>query len=145
MQGINRDRQLVWEQQPDDFLDQATIEADGTMVQTYGEKNQGMGINRKGQWGYHPLVVTLAETQELLYIANRGGNRPSHEGSAIHFVSAISLCKEAGFRKIRLRGDTDFSSTAHLDHWDRAGVTFILGYDANKTLVGIADSLSETA
>jgi hypothetical protein len=145
MQGINRARQIVWKQQPDDFLDQATIEADGTMVETYGEKKQGMGINHKGQWGYHPLVVTLAETQEILYIANRGGNRPSHEGSALYFDSAISLCKEAGFRKIRLRGDTDFSSTAHLDRWDSAGVTFVLGYDANKTLVGIADLLSETA
>ena len=145
MQGINRVRQQVWKQQPDGFLDQATIEADGTMVETYGEKKQGIGINHKGQWGYHPLVVTLAETQEMLYIANRSGNRPSHERSAIYFNSAIDLCKEAGFRKIRLRGDTDFSSTTHLDRWDREGVTFVLGYDANKTLVGIADLLPKSA
>ena len=145
MQGINRARQQVWKQQPDGFLDQATIEADGTMVETYGEKKQGIGINHKGQWGYHPLVVTLAETQELLYIANRSGNRPSHEDSAMYFNSAIELCKETGFRKIRLRGDTDFSSTAHLDRWDRDGVTFVLGYDANKTLVGIADLIAESS
>jgi hypothetical protein len=145
MQGINRARQRVWKQQPDGFLDQATIEADGTMVETYGEKKQGIGINHKGQWGYHPLIVTLAETQEMLYLANRSGNRPSHEDSAMYFNSAIELCKEAGFRKIRLRGDTDFSSTAHLDRWDRDGVTFVLGYDANKTLVGIADTLAESA
>jgi hypothetical protein len=145
MQGINRARLQVWKQQPEGFLDQATIEADGTMVETYGEKKQGIGINHKGQWGYHPLVVTLAETQELLYIANRSGNRPSHEDSATYFNSAIELCKEAGFAKIRLRGDTDFSSTTHLDRWDRQGVTFVLGFDANKTLVGIADSLGESA
>jgi hypothetical protein len=145
MQGINRVRLKVWKQQPDEFLDQATIEADGTMVETYGEKKQGLGINHKGQWGYHPLVVTLAETQELLYIANRSGNRPSHENSATYFNSAIQLCQEAGFRKIRLRGDTDFSSTTHLDRWDQAGVTFVLGYDANKTLVGIADLLPKSA
>ena len=65
------------------------------MVETYGEKKQGIGINYKGQWGYHPLVVTLAETQEMLYIANRSGNRPSHEDSAMYFNSAIDLCKEA--------------------------------------------------
>lgn len=115
------------------------------MVETYGEKKQGIGINYKGQWGYHPLVVTLAETQEMLYLANRSGNRPSHENSAMYFNSAIKLCKDAGFRKIRLRGDTDFSSTEHLDHWDRQGVTFVLGYDANKTLVGLADLLPESA
>jgi hypothetical protein len=144
MQGINRARLKVWKQQPDSFLDQATIEADGTMVETYGEKKQGIGINYKGQWGYHPLIVTLAETQELLYIANRSGNRPSHENSATYFNSAIELCEEAGFRKIRLRGDTDFSSTEHLDRWDERGITFVLGYDANKTLVGIADVIPES-
>jgi len=145
MQGINRARLQVWKQQPEGFLDQATIEADGTMVETYGEKKQDIGINHKGQWGYHPLVITLAETQEFLYIANRSGNRPSHEGSAMYFNSAIDLCKEAGFAKIRLRGDTDFSSTTHLDRWDREGVTFVLGYDANKTLVEKADLLPESA
>ena len=144
MQGLNQARLKVWKQQPDDFLDQATIEADGTMVETYGEKKEGIGINYKGQWGYHPLVVTLAQTQEILYIANRSGNRPSHENSAMYFNSAIELCKEAGFRKIRLRGDTDFSSTEHLDRWDDCGVTFVLGYDANKTLVGIADLIPES-
>jgi len=78
---INRARQSVWKQQEEGFFDQATIEADGTTVETTGEKKQGIGINYKGQWGYHPLVITLAETKELLYLANRGGNRPSHEGA----------------------------------------------------------------
>ena len=145
MQGLNRVRQEVWKQQPDDFFDQATIEADGTMVETTGEKKQGIGINHKGQWGYHPLVVTLAETQEVLYLHNRSGNRPSNEDSAFFFDLAIDQCRKAGFRKILLRGDTDFSSSEHLDRWDRDGVKFILGFDANRKLSGIADSLPESA
>ncbi len=145
MQGINRARRTVWKQQPDAFFETATIEADGTMVETCGEKKEGIGMNHKGQWGYHPLVVTLAETQELLYLANRSGNRPSHEDSAFYFDMAIGECRKAGFRKIVLRGDTDFSSTAHLDRWDQDGVHFVLGFDANKTLTGNADSLEKTA
>jgi hypothetical protein len=82
MQAISGSRQTVWKQQPREFFEVATIEADGTMVETYGETKQGMGMNYKGQWGYYPLVVTLAETGEVLYLANRSGNRPSHEGSA---------------------------------------------------------------
>jgi hypothetical protein len=58
---------------------------------------------------------------------------------------AIKQCRDAGFRKIVLRGDTDFSSTQHLDRWDRDGVRFILGFDANKKLTAIADSLGKTA
>lgn len=145
MQGINKTRQLVWKQQEDSFFDQATIEADGTMVETCGEKKEGIDINYKGQWEYHPLVITLAETQEPLYLINRSGNRPSHDGSAFFFDLAIDQCKKAGFRKIVLRGDTDFSSTEHLDRWDQDGVKFILGFDANKTLTKIADSLPKTA
>ncbi len=145
MQGINRARREVWKQQSDSFFDQATIEADGTMVETEGEKKQGIGINYKGQWGYHPLVVTLAETQELLYLANRSGNRPSHEHSSFYFDLAIDQCRQAGFRKIVLRGDTDFSSTEHLDRWDSEGVKFILGYDARPNLLRIADQLENTA
>lgn len=114
------------------------------MVETYGEKKQGIGINHKGQWGYHPLVVTLAQTQEVLYLVNRSGNRPSHEQSSLYFDLAIAQCRKAGFRKITLRGDTDFSSTEHLDRWSDDGVHFVLGFDANKKLTRIADSLAKT-
>lgn len=145
MQGINKVRQIVWKQQEDSFLDCATIEADGTMVETTGEKKEGIGINYKGQWGYHPLIVSLAETQEILYVVNRSGNRPSHESSAFFFDLAIDQCRKAGFRKIVLRGDTDFSSTEHLDRWDAEGVKFILGFDANTKLTAIAENLPKTA
>ncbi len=145
MQGINRARQTVWKQQEESFFDCATIEADGTMVETYGEKKEGIGINYKGQWGYHPLVISLAETQEILYLANRSGNRPSHENSAFFFDLAIDQCEKAGFRKIVLRGDTDFSSTEHLDRWDKRGVKFILGFDARENLCRIAKKLPKEA
>lgn len=145
MQAINRVRQSVWKQQEDSFFDCATIEADGTMVETSGEKKAGIGINHKGQWGYHPLVITLAETQEVLFLHNRSGNRPSHEHSSLFFDLAIDQCKKAGFRKIVLRGDTDFSSTEHLDRWDQQGVKFILGFDARPNLCRIADNLPKTA
>ena len=51
-------------------------------------------------------------------MVNRSGNRPSHEQAAFYFDRAIALCRQAGFQKIRLRGDTDFSQTEHLDRWD---------------------------
>ena len=144
MQAINKARQCVWKQQPDSFFDQATIEADGSMVETCGEKKQGIGLSYKGQLGYHPLVVSLAETQEVLYLANRSGNRPSHEHAHFYLDLAVQQCREAGFRKILLRGDTDFSQTEHLDRWNKDGVQFIFGYDAAPNLKEIADSLDKT-
>jgi len=130
MDGINAARIKVWQQQPDHFFECAIIEGDGTVVETNGEKKAGIGLNHKGQWGYHPLVMTLANTGEQLFLLNRSGHRPSHEGAAADFDKSVELCRKAGFRKVRLRGDTDFSQTEHLDRWHDDSVEFVFGYDA---------------
>lgn len=145
MQAINETRLRVWRQQPEAFFEEAVIEADGTMVETTGECKQGMDLSYKGVWGFHPLVVSLANTQEPLYVVNRSGNRPSHEGAAARFDQAIELCRRAGFRRITLRGDTDFSQTEHLDGWDAAEVRFVFGIDAMPNLVNRAQTLPDGA
>ena len=115
--AINETRLQVWAGQPDSFFDCANIDMDGTLVETAGECKEGMDISYNGMWCYHPLIVSLANTGEVLSIVNRSGNRPSHEGAARELDRAILLCLRAGFRKILLRGDTDFSQTEHLDGW----------------------------
>ena len=139
---LNDTRVKVWRQQPKEFFDEAVIDADGTMVETTGQCKQGMDINHKSQWGYHPLIVSLAKTGEPLYVVNRSGNRPSHEGAAEYFDKSIALCRRAGFRKIKLRGDTDFTQTAYLDNWDEQGdVRFVFGIDAMPNLYEIVENL----
>jgi Transposase DDE domain group 1 len=145
MNIINDKRLLVWRQQSPDFFEQAIIDADGSMVETTGACKQGMDVSHDGQWGYHPLIVSLANTQEVLFLVNRSGNRPSHEGAAAYLDRAVTLCRQAGFRKIVLRGDTDFSQTAHLDRWQAAGIGFVFGFDAHATLVETAQRLPERA
>jgi hypothetical protein len=142
---FNTIRLKVWRQQPDSFFEEAVIEADGTMVETTGECKEGMDINYKGQWGYHALVLSLANTGEPLYLVNRSGNRPSHEGAAAYFDRSIALARAAGFRRILLRGDTDFSQTEYLDRWDGDGVRFVFGIDATPTLYEIAENLPKNA
>jgi hypothetical protein len=144
-QLFNAVRLKVWRRQPKKFFKEAVIDGDGTMVETTGECKQGMDINHKGQWGYHALVLSLANTGEPLFVVNRSGNRPSHEQAAFYFDRAIALCRQAGFPKIRLRGDTDFSQTEHLDRWDRQGVKFVFGIDATKRLYELAGELPPDA
>jgi hypothetical protein len=144
-QIFNDIRVKVWRQQPEAFFEEAVLDADGTMVETTGQCKQGMDINYKGQWGYHPLVLSLANTGEPLFVVNRSGNRPSHEHAAWYFDRAIDLCRRAGFRKIRLRGDTDFTQTEHLDRWNAQGVRFVFGIDATTKLYALAGDLPPEA
>lgn len=142
---FNAARLGVWRRQPKSFFAEAVLDADGTMVETTGECKQGMDINHKGQWGYHALVLSLANTGEPLYVVNRSGNRPSHEQAAWHFDRGIGLCRRAGFKKIRLRGDTDFTQTEHLDRWHTKSVQFVFGIDATKKLYELAGDLPAKA
>jgi len=145
MDTINEVRLGVWKLQPPEFFERAVIDADGTPAPTFGQCKEGMDISYKGQWGYHPLLVSLANTGEPLYLVNRSGNRPSSEGAAVRFDQGIALCRRAGFKSIVLRGDTDFTQTGALDRWDADGVGFIFGIDAMPNLVKIADELPQTA
>jgi len=143
MDIINGIRLRVWRTQPDEFFEEAVIDADGMIVETTGECKEGMNISYKGIWGYHPLVVSLANTSEPLYLVNRSGNCTSSEGAAGYIDRAMDLCDTAGFRDILARGDTDFSQTKHLDRWDGRGVRFIFGINAMPNLEKIADNLAE--
>jgi Transposase DDE domain group 1 len=143
--AINESRARVWRAQPVGFFDEAVIDADGTLAETTGQCKEGMDIAYTGVWGYHPLVVSLANTQEPLFLVNRSGNRPSAEGAAERFDQARTLCRDAGFRHITFRGDTDFSQTRHLDRWDAEGVRFVFGYDARANVIGAADALAARA
>jgi hypothetical protein len=143
MDIINEVRLRVWAKQPDEFFGQAVIDADGTIAETTGECKEGMDISYKGVWGYHPLLISLANTAEPLYLVNRSGNCTSSAGAAFYLDQAKDLCVTGGFRKILMRGDTDFSQTRHLDRWDDEGVTFIFGINAMRNLEAVADKLPD--
>jgi hypothetical protein len=105
-----------------------------------------MDIAYNGTWGYHPLVLSLANTGEVLWLVNRAGNRPSSEGAAAAIDRVLPICFAGGFRRVLLRGDTDFSQTEHLDRWDAdPRVRFIFGIDAMPNLVAIAEDLPARA
>jgi hypothetical protein len=142
MEAINAVRPGIWSALSAKERREAVIDTDGTLAPTTGERKEGMGLSYKGIWGYHPLVVSLANTREVLYLVNRPGNAVSHEGAAAYMDRAVALVRHS-FKEVWLRGDTDFSLTKHFDRWTEDRVHFVFGIDAMKSLVDIADGLEE--
>jgi len=144
MEAVNAVRQRVWKLQPAGFLEQAFIDTDGTIAPTFGECKGGMALSYKGIWGYAPLIVSLANTGEVLYLVNRPGNAVSHQGCVPWIDRAIDLVQPyAG--EITLRGDTDFTLSGELDRWDDRGLKFIFGLDAHPKVVALAGALPPEA
>ena len=141
-EAINESRVKVWMMQDESFGEEAIIDSDGTIAETGGECKEGMDMSYKGVWGYGPLIVSLANTGEPLYVVNRPGSQPSSTGAAEWIDRAIDLVAPV-FAKTTLRGDTDFSLTQNFDRWDEKGVKFVFGYDAIKPLRRMADEIPD--
>jgi hypothetical protein len=145
MEAINEARLRVWKKLPAPERRLALVDIDGTIAPTLGECKEGMDISYKGDWGYHPLIVSLANTQEVLYSKNRPGNRPSHDDAQTYMDAAVALVRQGGFKEVRLRGDTDFSLTSHFDRWTDEGVEFVFGIDAHPSFVARAETIAPEA
>ena len=144
MEAINAVRPQLWAGRGRELLGPvAYIDVDGTIAPTTGAHKAGMDMSYKGIWGYAPLLVSLANTKEVLYLVNRPGNAPSHKGCAPWIDRAIDLVAPHAER-VCVRGDTDFSLTAHFDRWAQR-VDFVFGMDANTALRGRAEALDEAA
>jgi hypothetical protein len=144
MEAINAVRRKLWQGRGKALLGSMTyIDVDGTLAPTYGKKKAGMDISYKGIWGYAPLIVSVANTKEVLHVVNRPGNVPSHTDAAPWIDRAIEEVLPHAER-VCVRGDTDFSLTKHFDGWAEK-VDFLFGMDANAALCSRAEALAESA
>jgi len=143
MEAINSIRPQLWKKRlRRSERGEAIIDVDGTHALTWGECKEGIGLSYDGHWCYHPLLISLANTAEPLYLVNRSGNCVSHDGAVPWIDRAIALVRQS-FKEVCLRGDTDFALTAHFDRWSAEGVKFAFGMDAMSNLVKIAESLED--
>jgi len=142
MERINAVRAQLWRGRGRDLLGPvAYIDVDGTLAPTTGEQKQGMDISYKGIWGYAPLIVSLANTREVLYLVNRPGNLPSHTQAA-EWIDRSIVHVSPYAERVCVRGDTDFSLTGHFDRWAEKA-DFVFGMDSTQPLRHRAEALDD--
>jgi hypothetical protein len=140
MDTVNEIRKKIWAVQSLRFREKAIIDIDATIEETTGKCKQGMDISYDGRWGYAPLIVSLSNSREILFVENRSGNTPSGVNAAKWLDKSIALTKDV-FGEVWIRGDTDYSQTAHFDRWDDEVVKFVFGYNAMPNVVEIAEAI----
>ena len=143
MESINTVRSRMWKEGRKEKFKVGLIDVDGTIAGVYGECKGGMSISYKGIWGYAPLILSLANTKEVLYVVNRSGNVASHDGAAGWIDRAIEMVK-ANAEGVCIRGDTDFSLTGNFDRWSEKA-DFVFGMDAHACLIKCAEELPKEA
>ena len=142
MEALGAVRPQLWKGRSRELLGPvAYVDVDGTVAPTQGEKKAGMDMSYKGVWGYHPLIISLANTGEVLSLVNRPGNVPSHTGAAEWIGRSIDLVAPH-VERVCVRGDTHFSLTAHFDEWSEKA-DFIFGYRSCPVLEAAVSVLDE--
>ena len=144
MEAFNAVRPRLWRGRGRPLLGPvAYLDVDGTIAPTQGEKKVGSEMSYKGVWGYHPLIISLANTGEVLYMVNRRGNLPSHTGAAEWIDRAVDLV-EPHVERVCVRGDTHFALASRFDSWSEK-VDFIFGIRSCKALETAVGTLDEGA
>lgn len=120
----------------------ALVDLDSHLHHIYGSQKEGADFTYKGGYGYHPLVVSMAGTQECLRIVNRSGNVVSADGADDALESVVPLLKER-FRRIIVRGDSAFAQQPIYDVCERHGMHFAIVSPCHTNLGALADAIPE--
>ncbi len=121
----------------------AVLDIDGHTKEVYGVSKEGADFNYQGKWSYHPLALTMAATGECVALRNRPGNVRSSDGAAEVLEQTLGRVR-ASFKKILVRGDSDFdrSDLRKACHKHDARFAFVGREFPNRP--GIADSIPES-
>lgn len=125
-------------------VDRALVDLDSHVHPVYGDQKEGADFSYKGSLAYHPLVISLAETQECLRLINRPGNTPSAEGAETHLAELFPLLLRR-FRQVVIRGDAAFCNQKIFDICDAHGQCFAVVSPAQRNFEALAEDLPESA
>jgi len=85
------------------------VDVDSFVGEVHGHDKRGAGYGYTGKLGYHPIVATRADTNEVLHVRMRNGRANTQRG-ALRFVDElIARVRKAGASgPILLRADSGF-------------------------------------
>jgi hypothetical protein len=121
-----------------------TLDVDSTMCETFGLSKQGACFGHTKVRGYHPLVMSLAGTGEVLGVRLRGGNAYTARGAAGFLTQVFNRVRRAGATgPMVLRADSGFYSNAVAEACRKKGVSFSITVKLFKGLHNLIEAIDE--
>lgn len=118
----------------------ASLDLDSKICSVYGEQKEGADYGYEGTYGYHPEMLSLAETGEWLDVINRSCNRVSGD-MAVYLLRRNLPGVQERFHNVCVRGDTKFGRGDLLLECERHGANVCVGWMATPKLVKLAEAL----
>lgn len=122
----------------------AFVDIDSHVHAVYGNQKEGADFTYKGNYGYHPLAITLANTQEVLRLQNRPGNVSSADGAGT-LLDEVFPVLTRNFKAVIIRGDSAFACQDIFDVCEEHEQFFSVVAPQWGNLPAIAESLPEGA
>ncbi len=139
---LDEQRGRIWKMLPRRMRQRATVDLDSTLKPVYGECKQGAEFSYKGTWSYHPLLISMAETNECLRLINRSGNVASADGVEEALDPCLGRLTEC-FRRVIVRGDSAFYRRELITLCEAHGADFALVMRTSPALENAVKALPE--
>jgi hypothetical protein len=112
-----------------------TVDVDSTICETYGLAKQGARFGHTKVRGYHPLIASLAGTDEVVGARLRGGNAHTARGAAGFLTQVFNRLRRAGATApMLLRADSGFYNRKVTEACRQAGVNYSITVKMSKGL-----------
>jgi hypothetical protein len=125
-------------------VDRSIVDLDSHVHPVYGDQKEGADFSYQGSLAYHPLVISLAGTQECLRLINRAGNAPSAQGAEEQLEELFPWLLRR-FREVLVRGDAAFCSQKIFDACEAYGQFFVVVSPTQRNFGALAEALPESA
>jgi Transposase DDE domain group 1 len=113
-----------------------TIDVDSTICETYGLQKQGAKFGYTSVRGYHPLVATVAELDQVVGARLRGGNVHTARGAASFVTKVFRRVRAAGAAgPMEMRADSGFYNRKITAACEKEGVAYSITVKLSKSLL----------
>jgi hypothetical protein len=123
-----------------------TLDVDSTVCETYGFAKQGARFGHTKVRGYHPLLASVAGTDDVVGVRLRGGNSHTGRGAAGFLTQVFNRMRRAGASgPMVLRADSGFYNRTVVEACRKAGVRFSITIKSSKALNKVIAAIPEDA